>query len=329
MSKLNTLRDGLLDELKDLYSAEHQLLKALPKMERKASSPALKKAIHGHLLETEGQVERLDEIATLMEEKLTGKTCKAMRGLIEEGSEVIEEESHNEALLDALLIGAARRVEHYEIAAYCNARAMAHELGEDAVAKLLAQTFDEEMKADQKLSSISEEEVLSQANVDSGMDDKNGGAKSATIQKSQNQKKSGNAARVLSFLGCLFLIHQVGSVALAETEQSRVTHEVEATNYKSDNTGRNVRDRNDARATADEQKMGGSELEVLAGIRREIVANEELSTNAHNVKIVVENGKVILRGPVKSAQEKAWIQEATARMASGYKVVNQLEVTPG
>ena len=117
-TKLTTLRDGLLNEVKDLYSAEHQLLKALPKMEKKAENQKLKEALHAHLLETEGQIERLDKIGTLLDAKLSGKTCKAMQGLIEESNEVIGEQSDNKALLDLLLIGAARRVEHYEMAAH-------------------------------------------------------------------------------------------------------------------------------------------------------------------------------------------------------------------
>jgi ferritin-like metal-binding protein YciE len=159
-SKLKTLKDVLLDELRDLYSAETQLLKALPKMEKRATSKELKEAIKSHLEETEEQVNRLDKIAAIMDEKLTGKTCKAMKGLIEEGKELLEEESDNPSLIDALIIGAAQRVEHYEIAGYGTARAIAEALGEDKIASILQQTLDEESAADEKLSAISEEEVL-------------------------------------------------------------------------------------------------------------------------------------------------------------------------
>lgn len=328
MTKLNTLLDGLLDELKDLYSAENQLLKALPKMEMKATNENLKEAFSAHLIETEGQVKRLDEISNLLEQKLSGKTCKAMQGLIEEGAHILEQESHNKALIDALLIGSAQRVEHYEIAAYGTAHDMAVELGQNKIAKLLEETLQEEMKVSKKLTTISEDEVLSEANLDSNLDDEKREAKTASMQKSQNERKSGNTARVLSIAACLALTYQLGSVAFAETQQTKAKNEAEASNYNSDNTGRNIRDRNESRSTADDQKMGGSELEVLARIRREIVANDSLSTNAHNVKIIVENGRVILRGPVKSAVEKTWIQEATVRMASGYNVVNELEISP-
>ena len=310
-SKIRTLRDGLIEELKDLYSAENQLLRALPKMEKKASNPKLKEAFKGHLEETQGQIERLDEIGKILEVKLSGKTCKAMKGLIEEGSEVIEEESENDALIDALLIGAAQRVEHYEMAGYGGAQAMALELGEKEVVSLLEQTLQEEVGADKKLSSIAKSDVLASANLDSTEEDEDGEdeeSRMAPSSKSRSQKRGGNVARVLGLAACLAFASHFNSVAFAENERSAPRNEVEANTYKGDNTGRNVRDRNESRTTADDQKLGGKELDVLARIRREIVANEALSTNAQNVKIVVEEGKVILRGPVKSAQEKNWIQ---------------------
>lgn len=333
MTKLNTLEDGLIDQLKDLYSAENQLLKVLPKIEKKAKSQKLKSALHAHFLETEEQVERLDKIGAILQAKLTGKTCKAMQGLIEEGKEVLEEESENEALLDALLIAAAQRVEHYEIAAYGTASAMALELGRHEVVKLLEKTLDEEKKADKKLSAISEEEVLSQANIPSDMDEeeKGGSKKSSIPQKVQNQKRAVNMARLFGFLSCILLSYQFGSFAVVadtETEKAKVKNEREASNYKADNTGRNVRDRNLSRVTADDQSLSGNDLKVLAQIRKEVVANEQLSINGHNVKILVENGEVILRGPVNSAQEKTWIEEVAGRVASGYRVTNQLEVAP-
>ena len=101
-----------------------------------------------------------------------------------------------------------------------------------------------------------------------------------------------------------------------------------AEQYKPDNTGKNVRDRNDTRKTADDQNLIGSETEVVARIRREIMANDSLSTNAHNVKIVVEDGRVLLRGPVKSDEERTVIGSTASRVASGFRVVNQLEVAP-
>ena len=115
--KLDSLKKLYVEELRDLYSAENQLIKALPKMAKGASSAELKQAFEDHLEQTKEHVERLDEIFSRLDEKPTGKTCKAMKGLIEEGSEMLEEDGE-ESVIDAGLIGAAQRVEHYEIAAY-------------------------------------------------------------------------------------------------------------------------------------------------------------------------------------------------------------------
>jgi ferritin-like metal-binding protein YciE len=156
---MDTLNELLEDELKDLYSAENQLLKALPKMAKKASTATLKDAFTAHLEETKGQVERLNQIGQLLEIKLTGKKCKAMEGLIEEGKEILEEDG-NPAVIDAALIGAAQRVEHYEIAAYGTAKAMAEHLGLSEVAGLLDETLDEESAADEKLTTIAVDEVM-------------------------------------------------------------------------------------------------------------------------------------------------------------------------
>jgi ferritin-like metal-binding protein YciE len=155
---MDSLKKLYVDELKDLYSAETQLVKALPKMAKKASAPELKQAFQDHLEETKGHVTRLEEIFGELEEKPTGKTCKGMKGLIEEGEEVIEEDG-DEAVLDAALIGAAQRVEHYEIAGYGVARTFATHLGEEDAADLLQQTLDEEGEADKKLTQIAEEDI--------------------------------------------------------------------------------------------------------------------------------------------------------------------------
>ena len=157
--KLETLKDLYIHELKDLYSAETQLVRALPKMAKAASTPELKKAFEQHLKETERQVARLDKIAKRLDVKLSGKVCAAMKGLIEEGKEVIEEDGEG-PVIDAALIAAAQRVEHYEISAYGTVRAIAEELGEDEVAKLLQQTLDEESATDEKLTKISVEQLL-------------------------------------------------------------------------------------------------------------------------------------------------------------------------
>jgi len=162
---MSTLEDLLEEQLKDLYNAEGQLTKALPKMAKKATNESLKEAFTSHLDETRGHIERLDKIGKVLGiKKMTGKVCKAMQGLIEEGKEVLEEDGAD-AVIDAALIAAAQRVEHYEIAAYGSARAMAEELGEDKVAQILQETLDEEGECDKKLTEICEGEILAAASA--------------------------------------------------------------------------------------------------------------------------------------------------------------------
>ena len=157
--KLPTIAKLLEDQLKDIYNAENQLVKALPKMAKKASFKGLKEAITSHLEETKHHVERLNEIGEALGIKLTGKKCKAMEGLIAEGAEVLEAEGPG-PVIDAALIAAAQRVEHYEISAYGSARALAGQLGHEDVVQLLNETLDEESAADEKLTSLSEEDIL-------------------------------------------------------------------------------------------------------------------------------------------------------------------------
>lgn len=155
MMNMNEL---LEEQLKDLYSAENQLLKALPKMAKKASTPSLVQAFQNHLKETEGQVARLEKIGKELDIKLTGKKCAAMAGLIEEGKEVIDEEDSGPDA-DALLVAAAQRVEHYEISAYGTARTMAEVLELENVVDLLQATENEESAADEKLTEIATGEL--------------------------------------------------------------------------------------------------------------------------------------------------------------------------
>lgn len=151
------LRELLVEELRDIYHAEGQLVKALPKMAKAANSPKLKDAIQKHLTETEGHVERLQKAFELLGQKQKAKPCKGMMGLVEEGRDTIAEgKQMDETDADLALIGAAQRVEHYEIAAYGTARAMAEQLGEDKIVRLLSQTLAEEASADQKLTKIAE-----------------------------------------------------------------------------------------------------------------------------------------------------------------------------
>jgi len=154
----NPLNELLHEELRDLYSAETQIVKALPKMAKAASSPELRRAFERHLEETKRQVERLDQIGEELEVKMTGKKCKGMEGLLAEGRELMEEDLEEDAL-DAGLIGAAQKVEHYEIAAYGTARTHADMLGYRRIAKLLQQTLNEEGATDKKLTQLAESVV--------------------------------------------------------------------------------------------------------------------------------------------------------------------------
>jgi len=160
--KLKTLQDLFVQELKDLHSAETQLVKALPKMAKAATHEDLKAGFEEHLEQTKGHVSRLDQIGKQLGCKLTGHTCKAMQGLIEEGGELISEDAED-SVRDAGLIGAAQRVEHYEIAGYGTARALARCLGHDDAADLLSETLDEEKATDEKLTELAENTINAEA----------------------------------------------------------------------------------------------------------------------------------------------------------------------
>lgn len=159
---LSTLKELYVEELKDLYNAEGQLLKALPQMAAAATSPKLKAAFEEHLSQTEGHVQRLTQIFDGLGEKPTGKVCKAMKGLVAEGEEVIEEDGESH-VKDAALIAAAQRVEHYEMAGYGSARSFAKLLGEKEAVALLQQTLDEEGAADETLTKLAESSINKQA----------------------------------------------------------------------------------------------------------------------------------------------------------------------
>ena len=159
---LDTLEKLYISELRDLYSAENQLLKALPKMAKGATSPELKEAFETHLKQTKGHVERLEELFAQRDESPKGKTCHAMKGLIEEGSEILEEEGEN-SVLDAGMIVAAQKVEHYEIASYGSVRTFANLLGKDEEAKLLQSTLDEESETNEILNGLAESIVNPEA----------------------------------------------------------------------------------------------------------------------------------------------------------------------
>lgn len=161
-SKMSTLEDLYMDLLKDLYSAEKQIVKALPKLAKNAQSPDLQKAFQEHLRQTEGQVERIERIFSELDGSPRGKKCVGMEGLIEEGNELLKEDVEPD-VLDAGLIAAAQKVEHYEIAGYGTARAWARRLGYDNAARLLEQTLEEESMANEKLTKIAESHVNMEA----------------------------------------------------------------------------------------------------------------------------------------------------------------------
>jgi ferritin-like metal-binding protein YciE len=168
--KLDSLRKLYVEELRDLYNAENQLIKALPKMAKGASSEELKDAFEKHLEQTKGHVERLEEIFQEMDESPKGKTCHGMKGLVEEGSEILEKDGE-QSVLDAGIIVAAQKVEHYEIASYGSVRTFAEMLGDDKAAKLLQQTLDEESEANELLNDLAEttinEDALEEAEATS------------------------------------------------------------------------------------------------------------------------------------------------------------------
>jgi ferritin-like metal-binding protein YciE len=161
---MENLCELLEEQVKDLYSAENQLVKALPKMAKAASTSQLKQAIESHLKETQGHVERLEQVAEQLGTKPTGKTCAGMKGLIEEGKEALEEGEEG-PILDAAIIAAAQRVEHYEISGYGTARALAEHLGNSKVAQLFQETLDEEVAADEKLTDVAEGPVYGAADT--------------------------------------------------------------------------------------------------------------------------------------------------------------------
>jgi ferritin-like metal-binding protein YciE len=155
MADGSPLQGLLVDELKDLYSAENQLIKSLPRMARAASAPELTRAFEKHLVETRRQAQRLQQIGRALGIKVTGKKCRGIAGVIDEGKVLIQERL-DERALDAGLIGAAQKIEHYEIAAYGTARTHAQLLGHERIAALLQQTLDEEGATDKTLTAIAE-----------------------------------------------------------------------------------------------------------------------------------------------------------------------------
>ena len=165
-----TLQDALVDEIKDLYNAEKQLTKALPKLAKNATNDTLREALESHLAETETHIQRLEQVFGLLDEKPRGKHCAGMAGIIQEGNDILQEDFEG-AVMDACIIAAGQRSEHYEIAAYGTCIAWAEALGLTNVAELLNETLEEEKAADEKLSAIAEGDVNEAATSGEGEDD--------------------------------------------------------------------------------------------------------------------------------------------------------------
>jgi len=177
---MSTLRETFLDELADIYDAENQILKALPKMAQAAQHEDLRHAFEEHLEQTESQVERLEQVFEVIGEESKGKGCKAMEGILKEGEELIKEQ-----MGDAALICAAQKVEHYEIASYGSLQSWARLLGEDEAADLLEETLDEERDTDERLTEVAETAI----NVEESEEEEQGGDEQAQNQE-QPPKKS-------------------------------------------------------------------------------------------------------------------------------------------
>ena len=194
--KIESLNELLAEELKDIYSAEKQLLRAMPKMAKKATSPELKTALQEHLEVTQRQVERLEQVFESLGKPAKAKTCKAMQGLIEEATEIMEEDA-DDAVLDAGIIAAAQKVEHYEIASYGTVRTWARLCGEEEAANLLQETLDEEGEADQRLTELAERVVNPEAEDGDGDYNQGGGSRggSSSSKKSGGSKKSSSSKK--------------------------------------------------------------------------------------------------------------------------------------
>ena len=181
-----TLRDAFVDELKDSYDGEKQLIKALKKMAKAAKHEDLRSAFETHLEETQGQVQRLEQVFAMLDEKVKGKHCDGIAGIVEEGSSVMDED-FDDATMNACLIASGQRAEHYEMAAYGTLVAWARVLGHDEAADLLQETLDEEKAADKKLSSLAEGGINDEA-AGSGTDDDDDMSEDAPSSRSKPTK---------------------------------------------------------------------------------------------------------------------------------------------
>ncbi len=193
MADSGTLHDAFIDELRDTYDAEKQLTKALPKMAKAANAPTLRAAFEAHLKETQGQVERLEEVFATLDEKVRGKHCDGIAGIIEEGKSIMEED-FDETTMDACLIAAGQRAEHYEMAAYGTLVAWARAMGHTEAAELLEETLEEEKAADKKLTSLAEGGINQEA-ADAAHPAEEDDEEAAPAHRSSSKKTAATAKR--------------------------------------------------------------------------------------------------------------------------------------
>ena len=193
MADSGTLHDAFIDELRDTYDAEKQLTKALPKMAKAASSPDLRAAFEAHLEETRGQIQRLEQVLEGLDEKVRGKHCDGMAGIIEEGKAVMEEE-FDDATMDACLIAGAQRAEHYEMAAYGTLVAWARAMGHTEAADLLQETLDEEKATDEKLSALAEAGINQEAATAAHPDEDEEEAVAAVTRRGNSSRSTAKSA---------------------------------------------------------------------------------------------------------------------------------------
>jgi len=197
MATTGTLRDAFVDELRDSYDGEKQLIKALKKMAKAAKHEELRSAFETHLEETQGQVQRLEQVFAMLDEKVKGKHCDGIAGIIEEGASVMEED-FDDATMNACLIASGQRAEHYEMAAYGTLVAWARVLGEDEAADLLQQTLDEEKAADEKLSALAEGGINDDAagpGEDDEMNEASSSSRSKPSRATRPRARNGASAR--------------------------------------------------------------------------------------------------------------------------------------
>lgn len=190
------LREALVDEIKDIYNAEKQIVKALPKMAKGATSDELREAFESHLEETENQVSRLERVFELLDEKPRGKHCAGMAGILEEGSETLQEDAED-SVMDAMLIAGGQRVEHYEITAYGTAIAWAEALELTEVAEILGESLAEEKAADEKLSALAESginEAATAGESEDEMEEDEGEARSKGSEPAESTARSASAS---------------------------------------------------------------------------------------------------------------------------------------